>query len=130
MVVANSIYGNLSVMSRSSYFWELMVSATLMQSKYADTPVMCWRIHACAIACKISISNTSGLYWEFHNIQYRRQAVVKRTIFRVQDAPQFWSVNCLKSVARADMEFLISKLCPPLIGKTFLNFSFFLQFLL
>jgi hypothetical protein len=65
LVVATSIYGNLSVMSQSSDFWESMVLATLMQSKYADTPVIRWHIRTCAIAC--------GLYWEFHNIQYWRR---------------------------------------------------------
>jgi hypothetical protein len=35
--VARSIYGNLSVMSRSSDFWESMVLAALMQSKCANT---------------------------------------------------------------------------------------------
>jgi hypothetical protein len=28
-------------------------------------------IRACAIACKITVSNTCGLYWEFYNIQCR-----------------------------------------------------------
>jgi hypothetical protein len=65
-------------MSRSCDFWESMVSATLMQSKYADTPVIRWSIRACAIACKITVSNTSGLYWEFHNIQYRRRGLSRQ----------------------------------------------------
>jgi hypothetical protein len=49
------------------------VSAILTQSKYADTPVICWHTRACATACKTTVSNTNGLYWEFHNIQYRRR---------------------------------------------------------
>jgi hypothetical protein len=52
-------------------------------------------ICACAIACKITVSNTSGLYWEFRNIQYRRCGLnrQKDIIFCVWAAPQFWREN-------------------------------------
>jgi hypothetical protein len=60
-VTASSIYGKLPVMSQSSDFWESKVSATLMQSKYGDIPVIYWCLQACAIACKITVL-TSDLY--------------------------------------------------------------------
>jgi hypothetical protein len=87
-----------------------MASANLMQSKYTDTLVIHWRIRACAIACKITVSNTSSLYWEFHNIQYQCHGLIcqKDTIFRVLAAPQFWRENsCQKSPAytHANMVF-------------------------
>jgi hypothetical protein len=72
-----------------------------MTSKYADAPVIRWRIRACEIACKITVSNTSGLYWEFHNIPYRHCGLSQQNyiIFRVQAAPQFWRVNSCQKIA-------------------------------
>jgi hypothetical protein len=42
----------------------------------AYKPVICWHTCACAIACKITVSNTGSLYWKFHNIQYRHRGLL------------------------------------------------------
>jgi hypothetical protein len=90
-------------MSRFSDFWESMVSATLMLSKYADTPVIQWCIRTCEIACKITVSNTSGhrLSRQKNNDFCSEDLVFlkKIYIFRVKAAPQPCRVNSCQNAA-------------------------------
>jgi hypothetical protein len=85
-------------------------------------------VGACAIACKITVSNISGLYWEFHNIQYRRCGLSRQkdnSFFFLEDLvflKKIHNIPCISRTPILEGKFL-SKKCSLYTRKYVMSYN-------